>query len=241
MTTKAAARGRGGRPSGRGAGRAEARQGFLTRVYLHVAGALVALVAFEVALFRSGLAHRLLESLREVPWILILGAFMVVGWLARKAAWKLDSVLAQYAALAGYVVAKGIIVVPLLVRAERFAPDLIASAAQITLMGTAALTLVVWWSGADFSFLGSLLRWGGLMAIVTIVAALAFGWHLGTWFNLGMIALAGGGILHDTSRVLRRHRKNRYVAEALALFASIAMLFFYVLRQLTRSRRFATG
>ncbi len=218
-------------------GAIDARTRFLTRVYLHVAGGLVALVAFEVALFETGVADRMRQALGSVPWILVLGAFMLVGWLARRVAWRLDSLAAQYAAFAAYVVAKGIIVLPLLGRAERYAPGAISSAAQITLMGAAALTLVVWWSRADFSFLGAALRWGGLMAIVTIVAALLFGWHLGTWFNLAMITLAGGSILYDTSRILRRWRHDRYVAEGLSLFASIALMFFYVLRQLTRAQR----
>ena len=44
------------------------------------------------------------------------------------------------------------------------------------------------------------------MALVAIVGGLAFGWHLGTWFNLAMVALAGGSILYDTSAVIKHHR-----------------------------------
>ncbi len=219
----------------------DARTRFLTRVYVHVLAALLALVAVEVSLFESGIADRLYQAMRGVPWILILGAFMVFGWLARRVAWRLESLAAQYAALAGYIIAKALIILPLLNRAERFAPGAIRSAAQITLMAAAAFTLVVWWTRVDFTFLRGVLRWGGLMAIVTIVASLLFGWHLGTWFNLAMVTLAGGSILYDTSRILRNYRKNRYVAEALGLFAAIAMMFFYVLRQLTRSQRMLRG
>ena len=107
----------------------------------------------------------------------------------------------------------------------------------MTLLAAAALTLVVWWTRTDFTFLRGILRWGGMMALVAIIGGLAFGWHLGTWFNLAMVALAGGSILYDTSAVIKHHRRNRYVAEALSLFASIAMMFFYVLRQLSRAQR----
>jgi len=214
-----------------------AKARFITRVYSHVLAAILALVALEVALFKSGVADTLNTAMRGVPWILILGGFMVVGWLARRAVWKLDSKAAHYGALAAYVVAKGAIVLPLLWRANEFAPGAIQSAAQMTLMASAALTLVVWWTRTDFTFLRSILRWGGMMALIAIIGGLAFGWHLGTWFNLGMVALAGGSILYDTSAVLKHHRRNRYVAEALSLFASIAMMFFYVLRQLTRAQR----
>jgi FtsH-binding integral membrane protein len=51
-----------------------------------------------------------------------------------------------------------------------------------------------------------------------------------------MIVLASGYILYDTSNVLHRYRTDQHVAAALALFASVAILFWYVLR-LFMSRR----
>ena len=216
-------------------GAASAQARFLTRVYLHLFGALAALVAFEVALFRTGAAAAITRAIAPVPWLLILAAFMVVGWLASRAAWRLESPAAQYAALAVYVVANGLILVPLLVRAEAAAPGTIASAAQVTLLGAGILTLVVFVTGRDFSFLRSLLVWGGAVALVLIVAALLFGLRLGTWFSVAMIALAGASILYDTSKLLRR-RHRRHVAAALGLFASTAMMFWYVLRLFSRAR-----
>ena len=83
----------------------------------------------------------------------------------------------------------------------------------------------------------SLLYWGGFLAFLVIVIAISFRLHLGTWFNLAMIALAGGGVLYDTSKILRGFRYDRYVGAALSLFASIAMMYWYVLRQTTRMAR----
>jgi FtsH-binding integral membrane protein len=51
-----------------------------------------------------------------------------------------------------------------------------------------------------------------------------------------MIALAGGSILYDTSNVLHHYPENKHVGAALELFASVALLFWYVLR-LFMSRR----
>ena len=51
-----------------------------------------------------------------------------------------------------------------------------------------------------------------------------------------MIALAGGAILYDTSNVLHHYPQDRYVAASLELFASVALMFWYVLR-LLMSRR----
>ncbi len=45
-----------------------------------------------------------------------------------------------------------------------------------------------------------------------------------------MIAFAGVAILYDTSNVLHHYPENRAVAAALQLFASVALMFWYVLR-----------
>ncbi len=57
-----------------------------------------------------------------------------------------------------------------------------------------------------------------------------FGFNLGTWFSVAMVGLAGGAILYDTSNILRHFPEDRYVGAALELFASVALMFWYVLR-----------
>jgi len=42
--------------------------------------------------------------------------------------------------------------------------------------------------------------------------------------------LAGAAILFDTSNILRTYPEDRYVSAALQLFASVALMFWYVLR-----------
>jgi FtsH-binding integral membrane protein len=54
-----------------------------------------------------------------------------------------------------------------------------------------------------------------------------------------MVALLSGYILYDTSNVMLHYRTTQHVAAALALFASIATLFYYILwilMQMNRSR-----
>ena len=51
-----------------------------------------------------------------------------------------------------------------------------------------------------------------------------------------MVALAGGSVLYNTSNILLRYPEDRYVAAALELFGSVAMMFWYVLRLLNRRR-----
>ena len=69
-----------------------------------------------------------------------------------------------------------------------------------------------------------------------ILVAIIFNFQLGAVFLYAMIALACGYILYDTSNVLHHYRVGQHVAAALALFASVALLFWYVV-QLFMSRR----
>ncbi len=210
---------------------------FLTRTYTHLFGAIGAFTLIEIWLFRSGLAARLAQSMLSVNWLLVLGAFMIVSWFASRAAFGARSMGAQYAALAVFVAAEALIFVPLLYVANYYAPGVITSAAAVTLLGFAGLTAIVFVTRKDFSFLGGIIRWGLLMALVGIVASVLFGWHLGTWFSVGMVALAGLAILRDTSQIIHHFPHDRYVGAALQLFASVALMFWYVLRLFMASRR----
>jgi len=167
----------------------DTRAAFITRTYNHLMGAIVAFTLFEVWIFTSGLAEPIARAMLGGSWLLVLGGFMLVSWLASRAAHSATSKGAEYGALAAMVVAQGIIFVPLLYIAEMTAPGAIQSAAITTLLGFAGLTAVAFTTRKDFSFLGGMLRWIGVMALVAIVAAVIFGFHLGTWFAAGMVLL----------------------------------------------------
>ena len=207
----------------------EARATFIARTYGHLLAAMLLFTAIEAALFTTGLAAPIAQALLGVNWLLVLGGFMVVGWLASRTAHRTASLPAQYLALGGFVAAEAIVFVPLLYIADFYAPGAIESAAVVTLLGFAGLTAVVFFTRKDFSFLGSLLRWGFIVALVLIAAGVLFGFELGTFFSVAMVALAGGAILYDTSNVLHHYPEDRYVAASLELFASVALMFWYVL------------
>jgi uncharacterized protein len=215
----------------------EAQAAFLTRTYLHLFGAIVAFTALEVVLFSSGLARPIARTMLSGSWLWVLGGFVLVSWLATRVAHTAASQAAQYAALLGYVVAQAVIFVPLLLIAQLRAPGTIQSAAFVTLLGFTGLTVVVFTTRKDFSFLGSVLRFGGIVALVLIVAGAIFGFQLGTFFSVAMVALAGGSILYDTSNVLHHYPRERHVGAALQLFASVALMFWYVLRLFLGGRR----
>ncbi|RMH17202.1 MAG: permease [Acidobacteria bacterium] len=203
---------------------------FINRTYSHLFGAMILFTAIEVVLFKTGLAATLTRAMLGVSWLLVLGGFLVVSWLASRVAASARSLGAQYAALVAFVAAEALIFVPMLYLAEWQAPGVIQSAALVTMLGFGGLTVVAFATGKDFSFMGSTLGWMGVVVLVGIAAAVIFGFNFGTWFSVGMIAFAGAAILYDTSNVLHHYPEDRYVAASLALFASVALMFWYVLR-----------
>lgn len=214
----------------------ESRGTFVSRTYSHLFCAITAFTLLEIFFFKTGLAEPMAKTMLSGSWLLVLGGFMVVSWLARSVAHRASSKAAQYAALAGYVVGEAIIFVPLLFVANHYAPGAITSAAAVTFLAFTGLSLVAFYTRKDFSFLRGIVMWGGILALVLIIAGSIFGFQLGTFFSVAMVGLAGAAILYDTSNVLHRFPEDRYVAAALELFASVALMLWYVLR-LLMSRR----
>lgn len=214
----------------------DTRAKFIVRTYNHLFGAIILFAAIEVGLFMSGLAYPIAAALLGRSWLLVLGGFVVVSWGASHVAHRSLSKPAQYAALLGMVVAQAIIFVPLLAIADKVAPGAIQSASLVTMLGFAGLTAIAFVTRKDFSFLRGLLFWGGIIALVAIVAGVVFSFQLGTFFSVLMVGLAGAAILYDTSNVIRHFPEDRYVAAALELFASVAMMLWYVLRIFISSR-----
>ena len=57
-----------------------------------------------------------------------------------------------------------------------------------------------------------------------------------TYSGCAMIGFAGAAVLYDTSNIIRYYPEDRYVSAAMQLFASIALMFWYVLRLLMGNR-----
>ena len=208
----------------------DARASFISKTYSHVAIAILLFTAIEFYLFNSGLVVPLAEWMLSFNWLLVIGAYMLVGWAATHVAHKVESRPLQYLAMVAFVAAEAVLFAPLLLIAALKAPGIIESAVGITLLGTLGLTAVAFITRKDFSFLRGMLVWGGILALVAIVGAVLFGFELGTWFSVAMIGFAGAAVLYDTSNIIHHYPEDRYVGAALQLFASVAMMFWYVLR-----------
>lgn len=210
---------------------ADARATFIRRTYGHLAGAILAFAALETVLVKAT-PPELLQGLfgsRGALMVMMI-AFMGVAWLANKWALSGASPAMQYAGLGLYVVAEAIIFLPLMYIAANFYEDVIPKAGIMTLAMFAGLTFAVFFTRQDFSFLAPILSIGGCLALGFIAMSFFFNFDMGNWFAFAMVALASGFILYDTSNVLHRYRTDQYVAASLALFASVALLFWYILQ-----------
>lgn len=215
---------------------ADERIDFIRLTYLHLTGAIFAFVLLTGGLLSTEIGVSIARGLLSVSWLLVLGLFIGIGWVAHAFARNESSPAMQYLGLGLYVVAESIIFLPLLAIAAFYRPDALLPAAVTTLVTFGGLTAFVFVSRKDFSFLGPFLTIAALVAFGAIACALIFGFSLGILFSAAMVALAAGYILYETSRVLTYYPTGSHVAASLALFASVALMFWYIL-QIFMSRR----
>jgi FtsH-binding integral membrane protein len=216
------------------------RATFIRKTYLHVAAALAVFALMETYLVVSGAGRAIAETMLggSWSWFIVLGLFMGVSMLANWWANSQTSKGMQYLGLALYVVAEAIIFLPILFIARSMSGGgaMIGQAGIVTLGLVLGLTATVFLTKKDFSFLGPILTIGGFVALGFILSGIVFGFSLGSIFSFVMVAFAGAAILYDTSNILHRYRTDQHVAASLSLFASIALLFWYILRIFMGSR-----
>jgi len=138
-----------------------------------------------------------------------------------------------------YVVAEAVIMLPLLYIANQMGKvygdyGAIPVAATLTAVIFGGLTAIVFFTAADFSFLRTGLTIAMFAALGIALCSAIFGFNLGIVFIAALIVVASGYILYDTSNVLHHYHIGQHVAASLALFASVALLFWYVLQLVMR-------
>jgi FtsH-binding integral membrane protein len=209
------------------------RAGFIRQTYLHLFGAVLAFIGLEAALLQIPGLDELMPQLfaNRWGWLLVLGGFIAVSYVASSWANSATSIGTQYLGLGLYVAAEAVIFVPLLWVAQNFGgPNVIPMAGLLTAVTFTGLTAVVFLTGADFSFLRTGLSIAAFVALGLILCSAIFGFQLGLIFIGAMIALASGYILYETGNVLHHYRIGQHVAAALALFASVALMFWYMVQ-----------
>lgn len=211
----------------------EDRVAFVIRVYQHVLAAVAAFVAIEALFFMTGIAEGIYDATGSGSrWLLMLGAFMVGQWFVSQAVTDLENPARQYAGLFGSAAIYAVLFAPFLfyVYNVKDSSGTVASAAVVTAIGFALLSFIAFTTRKDLSFMRPLVMWGFGGAMLLIVAALLFGWNLGVWFSVAMVALSGAAILYQTQNIIRNFPANAYVAAAVQLFGSVMTMFWYILR-----------
>jgi FtsH-binding integral membrane protein len=213
---------------------------FIRRTYGHLAAAILVFTALETLLIKSGIAADIIGSLfgSGVGMLLLLVGFIGAGWVAQYWARSQTSMAMQYAGLGLYVLIEVVIFLPLLYVAVRFSgPSVLPTAVVLTGALFLGLTAAVFATGKDLSFLGPIICLASFLALGVIVAGLLFQFQLGLLFSAAMVGLAAAAILYNTSNIIHHYRTDQHVAAALDLFASVALLFFYILRILIAADR----
>ena len=215
------------------------RRTFIRKTYMHLMVAVYALVMLEFVYFKTLPLDQWVPQVfaQRWGWFALFGAYMVVSTIARNWAQSDTSVGKQYAGLYTYVFGFSVILCPMLwianqyvtsINGQTFSPIAIAAIATLAVFGV--LTATVFLTGKDFSFLGPILGISGLLIFGVMLLGMFGLLNLGTGFSMLLVVFAAGAILYDTSNVLHHYRTEQYVAAALALFASVGLLFWYILQ-----------
>jgi FtsH-binding integral membrane protein len=233
------------------------RVAFLRRTYGLLGVALVAFAAFTAGMLRFAPETSLRFSAwalgGRLNWFIVIALFIGVGYVAERLARSETSRGIQLLGLAVFVVAESLLLQPILwVLFFKFgdrallesgvllggkAGSILMQAVVITLSIFIGLTLTVFLTKKDFSFLRSALTIASFAALGVVLASLLFGFSLGALFCGAMILLMAGYILFQTSLVMSHFPPTAYVAAALMLFSTIATLFWYVLQLLMSLNR----
>lgn len=210
------------------------RTAFIRKTYLHLGFALLAFIGVEWFLLTQSWSQSLIGLMlgTKYSWLVVLGLFMGVSMLAERLAVSDASRGVQYAGLGLFIVAEAIVFLPLLYIAAFYSgdPGVIAKAGGTTAFVFAGLTFAAFFTGKDFSFLRGFLMVGGFVALGIIIVSMIFGFTLGTLFAGAMAIFASVSILYNTSNIIHHYRTDQYVSASLSLFASVALLFWYILR-----------
>jgi FtsH-binding integral membrane protein len=202
---------------------------FLRSTYFNMLGAVVAFIGLEVFLFQSGIATALAPVMAS-NWLIVIGGFMILGWLSNYITSKKSTVPMQYVEMGVTIVLQALIFIPLMVYAVLFSDaSVLSSAVTVTLVIFSVMTAIVAYSGKNFSFMGPFLGVIGIAALLAIVGSVIFSVSLGFYFSLAMVVFAAGVVLYQTSKVIHDFGPGQEVAAATGLFSSVALLFYYVL------------
>lgn len=207
------------------------REAFIKKVYIHLLFSIFLFGIIELMLIFSHSANVIAEEMVSGKnWIFVLIAYIGVSSIAMKCAETKNDRLTQYIALLVYIVAEAIIFLPLLLFAETVASYAIPHAIVLTAALCVGLTICVFMSGKRFDFLYKYIIVGGILSVGLIFSAIIFGFNLGLLFSLCMVFLGSMALLYQIDAIAYEYGEDDYVAASMAIFSSVMLIFWYILR-----------
>jgi FtsH-binding integral membrane protein len=211
---------------------AQTRATFLVRTYLHLTLCVISFVAFETVLLRSSQSAELAGGMTHgMNWLLVLGIYLAASLLVSRWTCRAESSWAQYSGLFLQVFAETVLFLPLFVFIQNWelvaCTEVLLPAAVMTSLAFFTLSGYVWLARPDFSCWRHLLAPASVVVFVLIVWSVVFQTSFGILLVGVMVLLSCAHILYVTSRLLHHYRPDQHVAASVALFVSIALLFWY--------------
>lgn len=217
----------------------DARIAFVRKTYAHLAVSVLCLIGLIACMRLAHLDRAIIQLIVASPITLlfVMAFFIGGGFLARYMARADFPPAVKYAGLALYTVIEAISLLPIITYAElRFGMEIINQASILSMLVFGGLTVTVFVTRKDFSFLGKGLVILSLVMFGLIILSILGMGGLGMWFSALGIILAAGYILYDTSNIMLHYRTDEYVGASIELLADVVLLFYYILRLLMQSR-----
>jgi FtsH-binding integral membrane protein len=240
------------------------RISFLRKTYAHLGVSLLAFAAITGALFKYApqltwkLSTLAGTSLGAMLGLLVVLVFLMYG--AERLARSSTSRGLQYAGLLLGIALQTFMLLPLIwilmLKFSHFTPNewammrhgvmiptlngaaasILFQAVVITLAIFLGLTLVVFITKKDFSFMRGILVVASFGVMGILFASLLFSFSLGAVFSGFVVMLMAGWILYETSAIMQYYPPTAHVAAALSLFVIIATMFRFILQILISLR-----
>ena len=208
------------------------RMTFIRKVY----ALFFAATLFAIGGVAIGMSFEpLLRFAFDHPWIMLFA--MLGGVMGAQAVRHVPGL--NLAALFGFTTLTGVVISPLMYVVSISNPASIWQAGLLTVGIFGGLTLYVFVSRKDFSFLRGMLFTGLIVLILAGFANVLFVGSSALGFATAAAALLlfAGYVLYDTSNIIRRYPTNEYVAGALSLYLDAFNIFLALIRILNAGRR----
>lgn len=231
---------------------------FLRKTYAHLGVSLLAFAAITGALFNYApqltwkMSTMFGSSMGGMLALVVVLIFLMYG--AERLARSSTSVGLQYVGLGLGIALQVFMLMPLIwvlmLKFSHFTPDqllmiragvmvpalngvaseILVQSVVITLVIFVGLTLVVFITKKDFSFMRGALTIGSFALIGVAFASILFGFSVGALFSGFVVLLMAGYILYETSAIMKDFPPTAHVAAALVLFVTVATMFRAILR-----------